>query len=138
MPATLLGLGILSAGFLLVCVLAGLVLGLLATPVSGLLAVLLVWALSVAGWELGLLVLARTAWIEQWPGLFVTLLLINPAGAFRVGALVGLDSVPFDTAELQTGRLVFQNIKLAATGIFILWLAALFVMARWRLGRQEF
>lgn len=135
---TLLGLLGLSVGFLLVCVLAGLLLGLLLPPVSGLLAVLLAWAVSVAGWELGLLVLGKTAWIEQMPALFVGLLLINPAGAYRVAALIGLDSIPFDATELETGRLVFQHIKLSATAIFAAWLAVLFITARWRLGRQQF
>lgn len=138
MPGTLAALGMLSLGFLLVCVLAGLLIGLLARPVSGLLAVLLVWAVAVAGWELALLVISEMAWIQRMPGVFVTLLLVNPAGAFRVSALLGLQAVPFDADELETGRLVFQNIRLIAAAIFVLWLAVLFIVTRWRLGRQEY
>lgn len=135
---TLLPLAALSIGFLLVFVLTGLILGLLTAPVSGLLATLLFWAVSVAGWEVGLLVLSKAAWIEQLPWLFITLLLVNPAGAFRLGALIGLDSVPFDTADLTTGQFIFQNIMLVTIGIFLCWLVILFIIARWRLIRQEF
>ncbi|MCC7348957.1 MAG: hypothetical protein IT446_00175 [Phycisphaerales bacterium] len=137
MPQTMMALGFLSVGFLMVCVLVGLVLGLLVAPVSGLMAVLLAWAMAVAGWELGLLVLSEMTWIEQSPGLFITLLLINPAGVYRVGALLGLDAIPFDASELETGQMVFQNIKLVATGIFVFWLVILFLVGYWRLGRQE-
>ncbi|MCC6239897.1 MAG: hypothetical protein IT448_06345 [Phycisphaerales bacterium] len=138
MMTTLLPLAALSIGFLLVFVLTGLILGLLTAPVSGLLATLLFWAVSVAGWEVGLLVLSKAAWIEQLPWLFITLLLVNPAGAFRLGALIGLDSVPFDTADLTTGQFIFQNIMLVTIGIFLCWLVILFIIARWRLIRQEF
>lgn len=138
MPGTLAMLGALAAGFLVVCLLAGLWIGLVASPVSGLLGVLLAWAVSVAGWEVGLLVLSDAAWLERMPGLFVTLLLVNPAGAFRVGAMVGLEAVPFDAAELETGRAVFERIGLVAGGIFVSWAAALFVGATWGVRREEF
>jgi hypothetical protein len=138
MPETILALGALAAGLLLVCVLAGLLIGLIAAPVSGLLAVLLAWAVTVAGWELGLLVLSEAAWMARMPGVFVTLLLLNPAGAFRVGAMIGLEAVPFDASELDTGRTIFAHIMLVAGGVFAVWLAALFAAAAWALGRQEF
>ncbi|MEX0741173.1 MAG: hypothetical protein WD079_00150, partial [Phycisphaeraceae bacterium] len=99
MAETVLALGALAAGFLLVCLLGGLAIGLLAAPVSGLLSVLIAWAVTVAGWELGLLVLSEAAWMQEMPGLFVTLLLANPAGAFRVAAMIGLEAVPFDASE---------------------------------------
>lgn len=137
-PETVLGLGALALGFILVCVLAGLLIGLMAAPVSGLLAVLLTWIVMVAGWELGLLMLSSAEWLQQSPAIFVTLLLINPAGAFRVGAMVGLDAVPFDASELETGRVVFENIGFVVTGIFVLWLATLLTVGTWRLGREEF
>ncbi len=138
MPATLLMLTAMAWGFLLVGVLTGILIGLCATPVSGLLAALLTWALAVAGWELGLLLLSGTTWMAQMPRLFLALLLANPAGAFRVGAMVGLDTVPFNADELETGRLVFTHIKLVAAGVFALWLAALFALTTWRVGRQTF
>jgi hypothetical protein len=49
MPATILVLGTLAFGFVLVYVLAGLLIGLIAAPVAGLLAVLLAWGVSVGG-----------------------------------------------------------------------------------------
>ncbi len=135
---TMLPLAGLAIGFLFVCMLGGLVIGLAAAPISGLLAVLLAWAVSVAGWELGLLVLSEAAWIEHVPWLFVTLLLVNPAGAFRIGAMIGLEAVPFDADELEAGRWVFEHIWLVATGIFTLWVMALFTgMTAW-ISREEF
>ena len=128
----------LPLGFLLVCMLAGLGIGMLAAPVSGLLAVLLAWAMSVAGWELGLLVLSQAAWIELVPSLFVTLLLINPAGAYRIGAMIGLESVPFDTDGLETGRWVFEHISLVAIAVFVVWTVLLFVVIVRQLDRREY
>lgn len=138
MPATMLTLGALALGFVLVCLQAGLLIGLIAAPVSGLFTVFSAWVVMVAGWELGLLVLSGMDWIQRSPGVFVTLLLINPAGAFRVGTMVGLDTVPFDASELETGRIVFENIKFMTACIFALWLAMLFSATVWMLSRQEF
>lgn len=138
LPGTVLALGALAMGLLLVCLVAGLFIGLVAAPVTGLLAVLLAWAVSVAGWELGLLLLSEVGWIERMPWLFVALLLVNPAGAFRIGAMVGLDVVPFDADELDTGGFVFAHIGWVATAIFALWLVLLFALAQWRVAREEF
>lgn len=137
-PATILALGSLAFGFVLVYVLGGLLIGLVAAPVQGLLVVLLAWGVSLAGWELGLLWLSEAAWLQRSPGLFLALLLVNPAGAFRIAALLGLEAVPFDAAELETGRILFENILLFTVGTFGLWLAALAATAAWSLGRQEF
>lgn len=128
----------LPTGFLLVCLLAGMGIGMLAAPVSGLLAVLLAWAMSVAGWELGLLILGQMPWIEDAAWMFVALLLINPAGAFRIGAMIGLDSVPFDTEGLETGRWVFEHITLVAMALFAVWIVTLFVFVVRRLDRLEY
>lgn len=128
----------LPIGFLVVCLLAGLGIGLLATPVSGLLTVLLTWVVTVAGWELGLLVLSQAPWFEHAPWLFVTLVLMNPAGAFRIGAMIGLDSVPFDTDGLETGRWVFEHIAPVALGIFAIWTVILFLTITRQLTRQEY
>lgn len=138
MLGTMLPLIGLTIGFLLVCILAGLGIGLLAAPVTGLMAVLLAWAVSVAGWELGLLVLSEAPWIEPMPELFVTLLLVNPAGAFRLGAMIGLEPIPFDTEDLRTAQWVFEHIVPVALSLFTIWTAGLFaVITRW-VGRQEF
>ena len=128
----------LPIGFLLVCLIAGMGIGMLAAPVSGLLAVLLAWAMSVAGWELGLLVLGQAPWIENAPWLFLGLLLINPAGAFRIGAMIGLDSVPFSADGLETGRWVFEHVSLVAIAIFAAWIVALFAIVVRKLDRQEY
>ena len=138
MFGTILPLMALTVGFLLVCMLAGLGIGMIAAPVTGLLAVLLAWAVSVAGWELGLLLLSGARWIEPMPWLFVGLLLLNPAGAFRIGAMVGLDSVPFDAEGLETGRWLFENIVPAALGLFALWTAGLFAAITRMVDRLEF
>ncbi len=138
MPGTLLALGGLALGFLMVCVLAGLLIGLLVSPVSGLLAALLAWVAAVAGWELALLILAQSEWIAQSPGLFVGLLLANPASAFRIGAMLGLDTVPFSADELETGQFVFRHVKSVVMALFAAWTALLFVIASRRAARQEF
>lgn len=138
MPGTLVMLTALAWGFLLVGVLAGILIGVSAAPVSGLLAALLAWAVAVVGWELGLLVLSEFSWVARTPSVFVTLLLANPAGAFRIGAMIGLDTVPFDAAELETGRYVFEHIVPVTVGIFAIWLTMLFGIAAWRVGRETF
>jgi hypothetical protein len=137
MPKTLAVLFGLGVGFVAVCVLAGLLIGLLAPPVSGLLGVLLVWVVAVAGWDIALLMLAQAVPMERTPGLFVALLLINPAGAFRVAAMVGLEAVPFDADELATGRVVFGHIELFAGAIFAGWLALLVAIGARLLDHQE-
>lgn len=134
---TFLGLGGLSVGLLLVFVLAGLVVGLVVAPVSGLLGVLFGWGVAVAGWEVGLALLAQAGWIDQLPGLFLTLLLSNPAGAFRVGALVGLDGVPFDIGQLDGWGWMFRHIRLIACGIFAVWIAVLVGIGVRALNRRE-
>lgn len=138
MPDTLLALGGMALGFLVVCAQAGLLIGLLAQPVSGLLATLLAWVVIVAGWELGLLVMAQTGWLLQWPRLFVTLLLANPAGAFRIGAMVGLETVPLNADELEFGQFVFQHIKTVSLALCGVWVSFLFGITNWRVSRQEF
>jgi hypothetical protein len=138
MPETILALGGLAGGYVLVCVLTGLLIGLIMAPVSGLLAVLLAWISIVAGWELLLLLLSSTGWMQASPGLFVTLLLGNPAGAFRIAAMVGLETVPFDTDEIETGRFVFEHIKTVAGGVFAAWLGLIHLGGTWLLGRKEF
>lgn len=137
-PGSIGVLAILATGFLLVYVLVGLLIGLVAAPVTGLLAVLLAWGISVAGWELGLLLLSDMSWLQQSPGVFVGLLLLNPAGAFRVSSLIGLDTVPFDAAELEHGRVIFENIVPFTMGIFLIWLAGLTAAAAWGVRRQQF
>lgn len=138
MLGTMLPLIGLTVGFLLVCMLAGLGIGLLAGPVTGLMAVLLAWAVSVAGWELGLLVLSEAVWMEPIPELFVALLLVNPAGAFRLGAMIGLEPIPFDTEGLRTAQWVFEHMVPVALGLFAIWTAGLFAVITRRAGRQEF
>lgn len=137
MPQTILGLAALAVGLVSVCVLAGLVIGLATAPVSGLLAVLLAWVVAVAGWELGLLLLAQTTAVGESPELFIGLLLLNPAGTFRVAAMVGLEAVPFDAEELQSGSLVFEHIGLVAFGVFAGWLAVLLGSGIRIVDRQE-
>lgn len=136
-PGTMFALGALALVLLLVFLLAGLVFGLLAAPISGLLAVLLVWAFSVAGWELILLMLSRWSWMHQQPGLFIGLLLANPVGAFRVGSMIGIDTIPFNAEELTTGRWLFANILLVVPLIFATWLVLLAAIGRRLLWRRE-
>lgn len=138
MLETLLPLVGLTLGFLLVCLLGGLGIGLVATPVSGLMAVLLAWAVSVAGWEIGLLVLSESALIESTPWVFVALLLVNPAGAYRIGAMIGVESVPFDAEGLETGRWVFAHIGAVAMAVFAAWVSVLFAAIVRGVNRQEF
>lgn len=134
----LVALSGLALGLLLVFVLAGLIIGLVADPVPGLLAALLAWAISVGGWEVGLAVLADAGWLQEAPGIFLGLLLSNPAGAFRVGAMVGLEAVPFDVEQLDAWRGLFRNIGLVAGAVFSAWLVALFGVGARALARQEF
>ncbi len=137
-PGTLAALGALAVGLVLVSVLGGLLIGLLTSPVTGLLATLGVWILVIAGWEIVLYVLTETGWLVHTPTLFLVLLLINPAGIFRIGAMVGLEAVPFDTDELEVGRAIFENIWLTAFAVYALWLLALGALGRWAIPRQEF
>lgn len=136
-PVTLVAVGALAAGVLLVFVLAGLVIGLAAGPVSGLLSVLLLWGASVVGWEAALAVFAGAGWLSGAPALFIAALLANPAGAFRVGALVGIDGVPFDVEGIDAWGWLFGQIELVAASIFLLWLIVLFRVGVVTLRRQE-
>lgn len=135
---TLLPFIYLTAGYLLVCLLIGLLIGLTSSSVSGLLAALTVWVVMIFGWELGLMLLAQLTEITQYPALFVTLLLTNPAGVFRVGSLVGMETFRFDASELGTSIFVFHHVKLVSVGIFAIWSALIFILTGWRVSRQEF
>lgn len=136
--APLISLATLAFGLLLVAAAAGLVIGIAARPAPGLLGALGAWVVAVAGWEVGLIFLADFPGIADVPAVFVGLLLLNPAGAFRVAAMVGLEAVPFDTDGLGLWGGVFDSIGAVAAGLFGLWLVALVVGGAWVVRRQEF
>lgn len=131
---TLVPLAALAVGLVLVFALAGLTVGLVAEPVAGLLAVLFVWGLAIAGWEIGLAWIADAGWLTGLPELFVVLVLANPAGAFRVGALVGLEIVPLELGGF--GGPLRHSVAVAAW-VFVAWAAGLYALAVRMLGRQE-
>ncbi|MFW6067554.1 MAG: hypothetical protein ACOC97_04390 [Myxococcota bacterium] len=137
MPETLGGLAALGAGLVAVYVLAGLVIGVSTRPVSGLLAALLTWVTSVVGWELGLLFLTQMGVLAGAPEVFLGLLLLNPAGSFRIAAMVGLEAVPFDAEELEAGSFVFEHIGAVAGAVLVGWLILLLGVGRLAVRRQE-
>lgn len=134
----ILSLASLAFGLLLAAAAAGLLIGLAAEPVAGLLVALLAWAIAVAGWEVGLVFLTDIPLVDQLPGIFVALLLVNPVGAFRVAAMILLETVPFDTDGLGVWGGVFAHIGVAAAVVFVVWVVALLVVAAQTVRRQEF
>jgi len=130
-------LAVLGSAVLLVFMCIGIGIGLLMRPVAGLLAILGCWIAAIAGWELLLLALARGEWMRQQPGLFLALLLANPAGAFRIGALVGLETVPFHADELRVGRAFFLHPIAGAIAVCTAWCAIALLAARFVLARRE-
>lgn len=136
--APVASLAALAFGLLLVAAAAGLVIGIAARAAPGLLGALGAWAVAVAGWEVGLIFLADVPGIADVPAVFVGLLLLNPVGAFRVAAMVGLEAVPFDTEGLGVWGGVFDSIGAVAAGLFALWLLGLVLGGAWTVRRQEF
>jgi len=131
-------LWILGLAYLLIFALGGVLIGLMAERASGLLGGLLAWGGSVVGWEMGLALLTGWSPVAQVPGLFLILLLANPAGAFRVGSTVGLDVVPVEIEGLEAWGWLLGNAELAALAISGAWIAALLAFGVWAVGRLEF
>ncbi len=52
--------------------------------------------------------------------------------------MIDLESVPFDTQGVETGRWVFEHISLVAMAVFAAWTVLLFVIITRRLDRQEY
>ncbi|WP_040605707.1 hypothetical protein [Salisaeta longa] len=94
--AMLWGLG---SALALVSVSAGLAVGYAAqSRARGLMGALLCWFAAFGLYDGAALLLAGTEAAQQWPALWMAVLLINPIDAVRLTGLFGLEGVPFSVA----------------------------------------
>lgn len=97
--APLAFLWLCAAGAGAVFVAAGLACGFATNErVKAHLAALCVWLLLLAGFDLAALAGAHLPFLQARPGLWTSVLMLNPLDALRVGVLFRIDQVPFDTA----------------------------------------
>ena len=96
------------------------------------------WLLLLFGLDLIALFAAQWSGIQQWPDLWVALLMLNPLDSFRIDALFALQEIPAEAANktaLAGWWTVHAGIWFA--GIAVFWSLAMMMLAGWRMNRWE-
>jgi ABC-type transport system involved in multi-copper enzyme maturation permease subunit len=96
------------------------------------------WLLLLCGIDLIALFAARWSTIQQWPDLWVTLLMLNPLDSFRIEALFALEQIPAEAANktpLANWWITHAGAWFAIIAAF--WSVALVSLAGLRLNRWE-
>lgn len=98
------------------------------------LAALCVWMLFLAGFDLLALAGAHLPWLQERPGVWTSLLMLNPLDALRISALLSFDRIPFDTT--QTAPLVrwwLAHLGSWFAGLSAAWIALALAWSRRRM-----
>ncbi len=102
-------------------------------PVKAHMVSLVAWLLLVFGLDLLSLGLLQLPWVRENPALWTVMLMANPLDALRIGALFGIQAVPFaleSVPPLTRWWLSHPHLWMALISLF--WLAAGFSFAiRW-------
>ncbi len=95
---------------------------------------LALWVFLLAGVDLLALVALQAGYFREAPGLWLLLLMGNPLGAFRVGALFALGQVPLEMVALPPlGRWWLAHPQAWLALICTAWAAAALGWCGWRL-----
>jgi len=134
--ALLWGLGV---ALVLVSVSAGVTVGQYTTSrARGLMMALTLWFGAFALYDAVALGLSGVGAVQQWPALWVGLLLLNPVDAVRLAGLFGLENVPFSApgdAAWMADLLAWLPAWVA--GLTLAWTALLLFVACRRLRRLD-
>jgi hypothetical protein len=96
------------------------------------------WLLLLFGIDLVALFAARWSGIQEWPDLWVALLMLNPLDSFRIDALFALQQIPAEAANktpLAGWWIAHAGVWFA--GIAVMWSAMMLTLASLRLNRWE-
>jgi ABC-type transport system involved in multi-copper enzyme maturation permease subunit len=96
------------------------------------------WLLLLFGIDLLALFAARWSGVQNFPDLWVALLMLNPLDAFRIDALFAMQQIPAEAAS----KTALANWWTAHAGIWfaaiaVLWAAFMTTLAGWRMNRWE-
>jgi ABC-2 family transporter protein len=96
------------------------------------------WLLLLFAIDLLALFAARWAFVQQFPDLWVSLLMLNPLDSFRIDALFALEQIPAEAANktlLASWWIGHAGLWFAVIAAF--WSALLVALGGWRLNRWE-
>ena len=100
---------------------------------------LCLWLVFLAGFDLLALAGAHVPWVQEYPALWTSLLMLNPLDSLRVGALFSFDRIPFDTTQTAPlARWWLANLGLWFTLLSGAWIVAALGWSRRRLETTVF
>lgn len=99
---------------------------------------LCVWLILLAGWNVLALVAAQFPDVQQWPQVWVSLLMINPLDALRISTMFSLDKIPF---EVGTAPALAQwwlgHLSLWFVIVCVVWIGIALAWSRYQIERAE-
>jgi hypothetical protein len=99
---------------------------------------LCLWLVLLAGFDLIALAAARNGFAEESPRLWISLLMASPLDALRIGSLLRLGQIPFDTATVPpVGRWWLGHPITWFAALSFCWIASALGWAAWRLERRR-
>ncbi len=99
---------------------------------------LCLWLVLLAGFDLIALAAARNGFAEQSPRLWISLLMASPLDALRIGALLRLGQIPFDSASVPpVGKWWLGHPAAWFAALSFFWIAISLGWAAWRLERRR-
>ncbi|MFV0415269.1 MAG: hypothetical protein ACK5NG_02760 [Chthoniobacterales bacterium] len=99
---------------------------------------LCIWLVLIVGFGLIALATANSGFAESSPQIWVTLLMLNPIEAMRVGALLNIGQIPFDRAAMPPlARWWLENLKIWYLLLAGIWITASLLWATNRLERRR-
>jgi ABC-type transport system involved in multi-copper enzyme maturation permease subunit len=138
-PGLLVGLFALTLGVAAVFGSLGLCTGLLATDrPQGLVFGVAAWLFLLFGYGFGTLLLAQWPLVQKMSDLWVLLLMLNPAEAFRIQALFAFEQIPPESAsKTALAQWWLANASAWSAGISAAWTSLLLLLATWRISRGD-
>lgn len=102
------------------------------------LAALCIWLVFLAGFDLAALAAANVPSIQKVPSLWAALLIINPLDSLRIGTLLSVDGVPFDSSQAPgLARWWLDHLGFCFAIISVLWMTTGLLWSSFRLERAE-
>jgi hypothetical protein len=96
------------------------------------------WLVLLVGTDLIALFAARWPMFQQWPDVWVALLMLNPLDAFRIEALFALQQIPAEAAnKTPLANWWIEHAGIWFGAIAAIWSAALITLSGFRLSRWE-
>lgn len=97
------------------------------------------WLLLLVGSDLLALATARSGWAAEHPDAWLGFLMTNPLDALRIGMVIRLERIPFESASLSPlGQWWVGNLGLWFVLLTAGWITLALAWAGFRLARREF